>query len=794
MNRTEIDRTRWENSLPPRVRQVWRAAAPIVRRSPDRWLGLALAVSSFLLYLRTLAPGILDGDSGEWQYMANILGVAHSTGYPLYLLLAKLVTLLPVGTPAWRVNLFSAICASLAVPLVYWLARRVSRSRPGALIAAAIFALAPTLWASAVEAEVYALNTLLVALTLYFGVRWYDSRQPRDLYLMALSFGLALDNHRVALFVAPGLLLLVWFQRRWLDRRRVALAAVLALLPLLLYAYIPLRATSLLQEQSAANWELYPRPEAILKGSVTAFYNPGLSGFLNLVTAFDNRNKLGFQNTVVDSMASRLSNSAGLLLQQFNPLALVLALVGVALLLKRERPLTLVLLASAAGIAAIGVLLHAESTRFYFSGAYLVLALLIAAGIGAVLAYLDGRPLWRAPALLLFVLMPLAALWVNFPQMDESRYDQYDVWARSVLSDNLAPNAVVIAPWEIVTGLRYLQFVEGQRPDLLLIHESPVRPQYQKILAAAHTLKRQFYYVLFTPEDKSAPGPRTVQAVGMPLLTAPAPRYPVNAELAGSVRVLGYDLSPDPAQPGRFLRVAIYYQVLAPVKGEYNAELDLYDIRGEPHGYWQRTPVSMYYPPNVWKAGEYYRDVWDIPFPADGPAGLYTLRLNWYPFDSGTNFTDRDHGSFVNLGPIRVGDFDAGEIPQTLHGEFANGMNLVGYRLNGGPGAGQKLDLSLYWKALHPVDTAYTVFVHLQDAGGVMRAQSDRPPWNGMFPTDRWPVGEIVRDDYLIPLPADLPHGAYQLRIGLYVTADRRVPLVSGGDPSAREAVINLDQ
>ncbi|RIK29452.1 MAG: hypothetical protein DCC52_07290, partial [Chloroflexi bacterium] len=131
----------------------------------DFYIGLALALAAFVVYLRTLTPGVLDGDSGEWQYMANILGVPHSTGYPSYVLLAKLLTLFPIGNAAWRVNLFSALCAALTVPIVYFLAKRLARSRVAAILAASFFALMPTLWASATIAEVYALNTLLIALT-----------------------------------------------------------------------------------------------------------------------------------------------------------------------------------------------------------------------------------------------------------------------------------------------------------------------------------------------------------------------------------------------------------------------------------------------------------------------------------------------------------------------------------------------------------------------------------------------------------------------------------------------------
>ncbi|HFE66146.1 MAG TPA: DUF2723 domain-containing protein, partial [Chloroflexi bacterium] len=81
-------------------------------KSFDRWdilLGDLLAGGSLLLYGRTLTPGLLPGDGGEFQTLAVLLGHTHPTGYPVYLTLAKLLTFFPVGDVAYRANLFSAV-------------------------------------------------------------------------------------------------------------------------------------------------------------------------------------------------------------------------------------------------------------------------------------------------------------------------------------------------------------------------------------------------------------------------------------------------------------------------------------------------------------------------------------------------------------------------------------------------------------------------------------------------------------------------------------------------------------
>ncbi len=761
-------------------------------RSAELVCAFALAVFSFALYVRTLAPGILDGDSGEWQYMASILGVAHSTGYPLYLLLGKLFTLLPLGSPAWRVSLLSAVCAAVSVGVIYLLALSVSRSRIGAALAACLMALAPTLWASAVEAEVYALNTLLISLTLYFAVQWYRDGQPRDLFLTAFVFGLSLDNHRVAAFIAPGLLLLLWFTRKRLSLRQLAAAAIVFLVPLLLYAYIPVRASQLLADQSPANRELYPRAEAYLKGTVSAYYNHTPYGFFNLVTGFDNRNKLGFQSSASDALGTRIVNATDLLLQQFNPAALLLALAGLAFLWRRDSGLVLILLAGAAGVGAIALTLRAESTRFYFSGAYLVLALWAAVGTGEFIARIATRPFARTAAVLFLAVIPFYALVINYPQVDRSGDEEYECWARSVIADDLAPNAVVVAPWEIVTGLRYLQFVEGQRPDLLFVHESPIRPQFQKLLTAAHEQSRPFYYVQFTPEEKTATGPRTVQAVGMPLLSRPQPRYSLDLPLVDGVSLLGYDYELDAADRGRSVRLLLYYETLATPGSEYTAELSMSDIRGEEHGRWQRLPVSDYYPTYFWKAGDFYRDVWEIPLSTKDPRGLYNFELTWSPYDPQTNQTHIEQARSVVIGPLRIGDFAAGVAEQKQRAEFVNGMTLLGYSLTGNAERGKTLTLSLYWTAAQPIKGAYKTFVHFEDSGGIVRAQCDTSPWNGMFPTDRWLPGETVQDECALQIPADAPPGNYRLRVGVYERPDARVPLASGGDQVTLDTNITI--
>ncbi len=121
--------------------------------------------------------------------------------------------------------------------------------------------------------------------------------------------------------------------------------------------------------------------------------------------------------------------------------------------------------------------------------------------------------------------------------------------------------------------------------------------------------------------------------------------------------------------------------------------------------------------------------------------------------------------------------------PQTpLAVSLGDGIELAGFDvLPDAPAAGEVLYLQLHWL----VDTApaadWTVFTHLLDGGGELRAGHDSPPGEGSLPTAQWRAGWRVLDEHQIPLPADLPPGEYTLRAGLYRADGARLPATGPG-------------
>ena len=261
----------------------------IVKRStgPTRRhvFALGMALAGCTLYAATSAPSVatIFDDSLEFQVVLPTLGIAHPSGYPLYTLLGWLVThLLPVGDPAGRANLFSALAAAAAVGIFFLLAMHVARNRTSAAIVTAAFAISPVWWSQATLAEVYALHGLFVVAFLYLLLRWEEAtltRRPgndRWLALAALVAGLGMAHHRmIALLLPAALVLILWTDPQIVRRpRRWLLPLALGLAPLLLYLYLPLRG----QAVSSLDGTYAPTPAGTLDWVLARGYNVFLTG------------------------------------------------------------------------------------------------------------------------------------------------------------------------------------------------------------------------------------------------------------------------------------------------------------------------------------------------------------------------------------------------------------------------------------------------------------------------------------------------------------------------------------
>jgi hypothetical protein len=228
------------------------------------YLYRALAfVAPLSLYILTAAPSLYWEDSAGFQLAAVELGIAHNPSFPLYVLIARLLTLLPFGSAAFMVNLASALFGAAAAFMVYLLARDLAYKvgKPSdwvpslALLAAMLFATVESVWLQAVRAEVYTLNAFLTFLFLWLALRFVQQRLTtvRFAAFAGLVIGLGLANHPLLLGVValPVLAVLFWWQReKLLAVRPIMLVATFLAIGLSVYLYLPIRAV----QMPTLNW------------------------------------------------------------------------------------------------------------------------------------------------------------------------------------------------------------------------------------------------------------------------------------------------------------------------------------------------------------------------------------------------------------------------------------------------------------------------------------------------------------------------------------------------------------
>jgi hypothetical protein len=255
-------------------------------RLPKRLHPLALALVLIpILYVLTLARGLVLGDPTEYTFVAATLGIAHPPGYAFITVLGKLFqTLVPIGDIPTRMHLLSAVAATLAAVFVFGTVNTVGRSlsiRYGtgaAIFAALTVALGTDFWQHSIHANPHIITATFLATNLFFLTRWWagqgasggsqeaDSkgkqgddnaanspfhpitRSPhhspnRWLYAFCLSAGLGVTHHPLTIFsfLAYGLFI-VWVRPRiWRDWRLLLKMAAFALLGLSVWLYLPIR-------------------------------------------------------------------------------------------------------------------------------------------------------------------------------------------------------------------------------------------------------------------------------------------------------------------------------------------------------------------------------------------------------------------------------------------------------------------------------------------------------------------------------------------------------------------------
>ncbi|MEW5941867.1 MAG: DUF2723 domain-containing protein, partial [Chloroflexota bacterium] len=193
---------------------------------------------AFALYVRTLAPSLLWGDTAEFQTLSYTLGMTHPSGYMTHIMIGKLFTLIPIGNIAWRVNLMSAFFASLAVAEVYLIVRLLNGWRAAAISGAILLATLEGFWWRALIAESYAPAAGMIASIWALVLSWDRSGRWQYLFLAGALGGLSVGIHSAVVMTGASVLIYLALRARTKSAWFGAAAGALVGLALTLAAFL----------------------------------------------------------------------------------------------------------------------------------------------------------------------------------------------------------------------------------------------------------------------------------------------------------------------------------------------------------------------------------------------------------------------------------------------------------------------------------------------------------------------------------------------------------------------------
>jgi len=763
-----------------------------------RLVAILIFLGSLCLYIRTMAPSVVLGDSGEFQFVPYILGIAHPTGYPFFTLVGKLFSFLPVGSIAYRMNLLAAFCGALTVTLVYLMILELipkSSFNLPAVIGAAFLATSPDLWQHSIHANAHIITAVLAALSLFFLLRWSNSGKDSLLYAFSFVCGVVPTHHPLLVFAFPSYALFAFFVKPNLLRsaKKLTLLSLAFLTGLSFYLYLPIRSAT---APPFGPSDLHT-----------------LDGFLRVITARGLR--MNIFHFGLEELPRRLWEMKTILFLQYDPLSILLGLVGLVWLLIKERKAFALLFTYSALTVLVTINIFHDALS-YLLGPFVAHSVLI--GVGAShLFKLWGRwgPRGKAVGKMALALILLAfpirrGIWC-FPRIDMSGNRIADEFVNDVFDyfGGKGEGAFLLCNWENIAPLWYYKFVEGRWPD-----ERDVRPFFVSAdihwadAVWSHIGKGPVYLYDYRREVVEAgfrllPVRRFYKVLREPLFEMPRIQHRINVTFGEKITLLGYDLDKESVKVGETLRLTIYLQASEKLEEYYMPFFRLIN--------WYRFTTDSRFLSPFWEPGEVVAERYDIVVPFGVEPGEYPLEVGISSLSRGEDLLTPDGHTTLKLTRVEV---EEGKVEAPLEAiekalaNFGSKILLVGAEVRAGgekvtvPWAdppcvrpGDRIQVTLYWRALQRVEEGYTVFVHVIDGNNRIWGQKDSIPLSGSYPIfyfiPRWLPDQVVADRYEFHIDPNAPPGDYWIEVGMYgMETIKRLPIFDKGFNLAGDRVI----
>ncbi len=444
-------------------------------------------------YFYTLAPGVIQIDSGELAAVQSTLGIAHPSGYPLFTMLGYVFLQIPFGSKIFLANLLAAIFCVLGIiffarsaklildnlekfnspKIISQKNKRKKESKTvevsipyisetkkvlAVFFGSLVLAFSKTFWFQSTSVEVYSLHIFLILISIYFLLKAF-LKEENDFsawIIFAISLALSFANHLTSILMLPPAAYL-YFSKHKSNKISVnkilILSAVFFAIFILIYLYLPVRAS----QSPELNWGNPVSFEKLLRH---------ISGKQYQVWLFSS----------TESAQKQLNYFVRNLPDEFAKLGLLFSLFGFVISFRYARKIFRLFLISFIITIFYSINYDIADIDAYFLLAYISLGFFGVFGIIQLLNFLRLKgETYTLPAILLAVFV-FIQIFINVKKVNQNDVYIFEDYTKSILNSTEKNGIILSYQWDyFISQSYYFQFAENFRKDVVIIDKELLR-------------------------------------------------------------------------------------------------------------------------------------------------------------------------------------------------------------------------------------------------------------------------------------------------------------------------------
>lgn len=454
----------------------------------EKYSAFITSLITFIIFLITIAPSVIQIDSGELAAAQATLGICHPTGYPLFTMLGYLWLQIPLPfTSIYMSNLLSAIWCSASiyffvkVLLIVFdkeetkIETKKNKAKKAlsqipiqvtnfekslySIFGGLFLALTQTFWLQSTSVEVYSLHVLILTALFFILAKIYaidkKKENTNNWYYLAIVLAFSFSNHLTTILIIPGIAFLFFFKNGFRKETFILLAKMMLIFSpilILIYSFLPLRAAF----SPALNWG---NPESI---STLWRHFSGAQYSTWIFSSFD-------------SAKEQLKYFVTNLPNEFSIPGLLLIIVGLAFGFKRNQKFSVFLLICLLVTVGYSINYDINDIDSYFLLAYISASFFAAFGFYYLFVKLKSKVNKHILSLFpLFILLFVG--WYNFSYVSQRDNYIFEDYTKAILESVEDKSIIFSYQWDyFLAATYYFQHVEDIKTNVAVIDKELLR-------------------------------------------------------------------------------------------------------------------------------------------------------------------------------------------------------------------------------------------------------------------------------------------------------------------------------